>query len=1114
MMTSLHRVDFRVLHEITHLAGARTQKGEPASWIYLNDSLYRKAAKAAFFSVVGQSMEEKKDTIEQNITETSDEKVTEVETEQTPEETSDNQAEQTTEEALERPDEVTTEESVETTEDEQDDKPSEESTEKKDDKPSEESTEKKDDKPSEESTEKKDDKPSEESTEKKDDKPSEESAEEKDDKPSEESDEAKDDKPSDDSAETKDDKKDKNDKNYEESAEKKEDKPDVIKEKSSEKKDMSGIGRKKIYIAVAALAVVILAVVIALLAKGKGKKKADPADTVYYTFSEVQKDVAYLANDKEQQDKLNRLIDPMKKSNPIDADYVNSIANIVGADKSSYKTIIKGYSGKDKIPQKVFDEFYDAMIASGKVEGISTTDVFVHSISGTEYGITMISDGYKTYDTDNVKMEGDSRNKIISFYQKNGTIFRVIGLSDAEYTVTNVLLTGIDKDAGTASFLLNDDTVTVKYPDNKPVKELVVNITFTNDGIKSISGSGEEIDGRITAVNKSNLKIHDVGFYYYDDDYKVYDNSGEEPREVTSSQFLVGYKKLKIYVENRRVKAVVITDSELDSEEIRVLINDSEYKGYQLKDVTFSCSSDYTITFSDGNSEEKSSDSKVMFTPASFGMHESVTLSCNDPDARFTIESIERNGLNPSYRGTFEVVMMGDFLYIINKLPIEEYLYAVVSSELSDSYDDETFKAFAVVARGYACKMMESNQFSSYGADIDDSNSTLLYNYYPETERSIMIVNETYGIVPAYEDKIIMPYHFLTSSGITCTNTDIYNEEPQPYYGSNYETVEKEKTLLSSEKSFKYFIDHGNDYDILEVDEPYYRWYIHYTDKEMTDAINSVIDERIKNTVDTVLILEKPEEDLEKNGSDGNKDAGSNDGKSEEKGSADNNGNSDDKSSADTSGKNDEKADTAKDNGAETANDNTTDTTAENTENDNSSTGNKADEDKKKYTDIIENGNFVPAKEGTKIGDVQDVAVVSRSDAGVVKELLIIGSQNTIWVKGQTNVRYILNPVKQIIIKNDGSEVEGYSLMPSPFYYVEKTDDGYSVHGGGFGNGVGLSLSGAEILSKLGYNYDEIIKHYYDNVQLRNMFGLYDKDADKDPDGQDDEASTESTTEE
>ena len=641
-------------------------------------------------------------------------------------------------------------------------------------------------------------------------------------------------------------------------------------------------------------------------------------------------------------------------------------------------------------------------------------------------------------------------------------------------------MTGIDTDAKTVSFLLNGDKVTVKDPDNKAVKELVVNITFTNNGIKSIIPSGEEINGRITAVNASNIKVNDHGFYYYDDDYKVYDKSGEEPKEVNTSQFLVGYKSLKIYVEDRKVKAVVITDSELDSEEIRVLINDTEYKGYQLKDVTFSCNADYTITFSNGSSEEKSSDSKVMFTPASFGMHESVTLSCDDPEERFTIESIERNGIHPSYRGTFEVVMMGDFLYIINKLPIEEYLYAVVSSELSDSYDDETFKAFAIVARGYACKMMEDNQFASYGADIDDSNSTLLYNYYPETERSIMIVNETYGIVPAYEDKIIMPYHFLTSCGVTCTNTDIYSEDAQPYYGANFETIEKEETKLSSEKAFKDFIDKGNDYDILEVDEPYYRWYIHYTDKEMTDAVNSIIDERIKNTVDTVLVLEKSEEKTTEEG-----------GKNEENTS-------------------DNKTDGSSNNDAQNGNDNSGKNGENSTSEDGNGSGKTTEKYNSKYSDILENGSFVPAEKGTKLGDIIDIAVVSRSEAGVVKELLIIGSQNTIWVKGQTNVRYIFNPFKQIIKKNDGSEVEGYSLVPSPFYYVEKTSDGYQICGGGFGNGVGLSLSGARILSEMGYNYEEIIKHYYNNVQLRNMFGLYDKDADNTPD---DESSIEATTE-
>ena len=116
-------------------------------------------------------------------------------------------------------------------------------------------------------------------------------------------------------------------------------------------------------------------------------------------------------------------------------------------------------------------------------------------------------------------------------------------------------------------------------------------------------------------------------------------------------------------------------------------------------------------------------------------------------------------------------------------------------------------------------------------------------------------------------------------------------------------------------------------------------------------------------------------------------------------------------------------------------------------------------------------------------------------------------------MRSVTNVRYILNPANQTITKNDGSEAKGYSLMPSPFYYVEKVDDGYVVKGGGFGNGVGLSLSGAEILSEKGYNYEEIIEHYYNNVKLRNMFGLYDKDADQNLDEQDGEESTEATKE-
>ena len=120
---------------------------------------------------------------------------------------------------------------------------------------------------------------------------------------------------------------------------------------------------------------------------------------------------------------------------------------------------------------------------------------------------------------------------------------------------------------------------------------------------------------------------------------------------------------------------------------------------------------------------------------------------------------------------------------------------------------------------------------------------------------------------------------------------------------------------------------------------------------------------------------------------------------------------------------------------------------------------------------------------------------------------IIVGKENTIKVTGQTNIRYIFNPIEHKIIKNDGSEAVGYQLLPSPFYYVEKTDAGYEIKGGGFGNGVGLSMSGAEILDEKGYSYDSILEHYYGKIKTVNMFGIVKSKDSKD------EKSTESTQE-
>ena len=769
------------------------------------------------------------------------------------------------------------------------------------------------------------------------------------------------------------------------------------------------------------------------------KRRRVSPDDKFYTYADVQKDISYLAEDDEKREKLNRLINPLKKSNNITRSYLESVADIFAVDKSVYKDILKGYHEKDSITQDTFNKFYDAMIGSGKIEGIKTSDYYVKAVdtgndipnvasSGDPKAemasvIAVYSDDFKYYEADNMAFPKDNIGKIIKAYSRNDVLFRYIGLSDSSYTLSEALL--ISKDDKKITFLHNSDIISMNLINNIDIKEQVVDITFSNKGVSDIKPSGEEITDKVIEIGDK-IKLSKNGIYDYDPNFKVYDLSSKEPHEVESSQFLVGYKDLKLYVNDKMVKAVVITNAKLESQEIKVLINDTEYKSVNMRSVIVSSDEEYEITYQNGKKDVKAAGEETLLTPGSYGVHDTLSVTTTSGEGKITINSIERNSINPSYRGKLDVVMMGDYLYVINKLPLEEYLYAVVSSGIPETYGANACKAFAIVARGYALKMIERGSYSSYGADIDDSNLNLLYNYYPENADSIAAVDQTYGMIMMSGDTVIMPYHFLTSAGVTCSNKDIYNEEALPYYPANYETEDSQKVELSDEAAFKKFIDESDkNMDLLEVDEPYYRWKVSYTQEEMDAAVSSVLKDRINNTVDSIYVKEKKEEDKDK----------------------------------------------------------------------------KTD-DKEPVEDT-----YIPADAETKLGKIESITITKRSEAGVVLEIIIVGKENTIKVTGQTNIRYIFNPIEHKIIKNDGSEAVGYQLLPSPFYYVEKTDAGYEIKGGGFGNGVGLSMSGAEILDEKGYSYDSILEHYYGKIKTVNMFGIVKSKDSKD------EKSTESTQE-
>jgi SpoIID/LytB domain protein len=53
-------------------------------------------------------------------------------------------------------------------------------------------------------------------------------------------------------------------------------------------------------------------------------------------------------------------------------------------------------------------------------------------------------------------------------------------------------------------------------------------------------------------------------------------------------------------------------------------------------------------------------------------------------------------------------------------------------------------------------------------------------------------------------------------------------------------------------------------------------------------------------------------------------------------------------------------------------------------------------------------------------------------------------------------------------------------------------EDGYLkalvIHGAGFGHGVGMCQMGAYMMAKRGYNYRQILGHYYKGVQIRRLY--------------------------
>jgi stage II sporulation protein D len=132
-------------------------------------------------------------------------------------------------------------------------------------------------------------------------------------------------------------------------------------------------------------------------------------------------------------------------------------------------------------------------------------------------------------------------------------------------------------------------------------------------------------------------------------------------------------------------------------------------------------------------------------------------------------------------------------------------------------------------------------------------------------------------------------------------------------------------------------------------------------------------------------------------------------------------------------------------------------------------------------------------------GDIEDfdsitnMFVAKRGAGGVCDELVIATDKGTYMIITEHNIRYVLDDGETKVVRQDGSKVEMPALLPSAFFALSVVRNGenvvgYTLAGGGFGHGVGMSQNGAKDMAEEGLSANDILSFFFDGCSISSVY--------------------------
>lgn len=386
----------------------------------------------------------------------------------------------------------------------------------------------------------------------------------------------------------------------------------------------------------------------------------------------------------------------------------------------------------------------------------------------------------------------------------------------------------------------------------------VADLTLTDNVVTGIVLKDTRTNGKVLSVTEEYIELEGSGKIPLSEDVKGYRLYGTM-QMCGISDICIGYDFADFCLEDGEICAFLLV-REGAMEYIRVLIKTSDYAGIYHEEVDICSDQSFLVR---GENQEfaeiyHAGESIEVTAQTLQQTGGRLWIEPETQTGKLQLTCVNRSQGTPLYRGSIELLLTENGIVVINELPLEEYLYNVVPSEMPASYPEEALKAQAICARTYAYLHMLQAGYREYGAHVDDSSSYQVYNNISEQEAATAAVKETYGqLLYSSDGEPVETYYYSTSCGLG-SDAHVWktsHADEYPYLQPKHICESGEVLEEMTEEDFAEYIGtvHSEDF---ESEESWYRWT--YTAARVdTEHMLEVLQKRYQANQELVLTYDE-----------------------------------------------------------------------------------------------------------------------------------------------------------------------------------------------------------------------------------------------------------------